>query len=111
MAWVNFSTLRSLSPAAFKLYVYFLDQLQTCNASTLTRPLADLGFESGLQAPNPYRTLRHGKDGQLRKALKELIDRGLIEKQGQRGRSPNTYRLLDLKADDNPTTLTAERRS
>lgn len=97
---MNFQRLRDLSPSAFKLYVYFLEKVRTTHRPVLKISLADLGFESGLQPSCPYPALRHGRDGQLRRALKELKDKGLIEKQGQRGRSPNTYRLV-----------TTERRS
>ena len=95
MACVTFQQLRHLSPSAFKLYLFFLDQVQTTNRPTLTISLANLGYESGLQAPCPYPALRHGRDGQVRNALIELIDIGLIEKRGQRGRAPNTYRVHD----------------
>ena len=95
MAYIDFSQWRDLSPAAFKLYVYFLHRVHTRNQAVFTLSLAQLGWESGLQAPGLYPSLRHGKDGQLRRALQELIDRGLIEKHGQRGKRPNTYRVLE----------------
>ena len=91
MPFVNFDPLKELSPAAFKLYVFFLHLMQKKNTSVFTIPLVDLGYDSGLQPPCPYKAFRHGNDGQLRKALQELIDSGLIEKQGQRGRAPNVY--------------------
>ena len=94
MPFVNFHLLRDLSPAAFKLCVYFLDQVQSKNASVFSIPLVELGFESGLQPPCWYPAFRHGKDRQLRNAIAELIDEGFIEKQGQRGRAPNTYTVL-----------------
>lgn len=110
MAWVQFSPLRHLSPSAFKLYVYFLDSVQAKNCPTLTIPLADLGYDSGLQAPHPYRALRHGKDGQLRRALDELIEGGWIEKQGRRGKAPNTYRVLPLSPELDLPPYTKETR-
>ncbi|MFQ5859390.1 MAG: hypothetical protein ACE5LU_27650 [Anaerolineae bacterium] len=94
MPVIDFEAIRDLKPPAFKLYVYFLDQFQTYHRPTLTIPLADLGYESGLQTPHPYRALRQGKDGTLRRALEELIQKGFLEKTGCRGRHPNTYRLL-----------------
>lgn len=91
MPFVNFHFLRDLSPPAFKLYVFFLHLVQTRKASAFSIPLVNLGYDSGLQPPCLYPAFRHGKDAQLRKALKELIDAGLIDKQGHRGRAPNAY--------------------
>lgn len=65
MPFVNFHPLQDLTPAAFKLYVYFLDQVQTRNTAVFAIPLVDLGYESGLQPPCPYPAFRHGKDGKL----------------------------------------------
>ena len=94
MPFVNFHLLRDLSPAAFKLCVYFLDQVQSKNAFVFSIPLVELGAESGLQPLCWHPAFRHGKDRQLRNAIAELIDKGFIEKQGQRGRAPNTYTVL-----------------
>ena len=94
MPFVNFYLLRDLSPAAFKLSVYFLDQVQSKNASAFSIPLVELGDDSGLQPPCWQKAFRHGKDRQLRNAIAELIDEGFIEKHGQRGRIPNTYTVL-----------------
>ena len=102
MACVHFPRLRALSPSAFKLYVFFLDRVQKRNNPTVRISLADLGYESGLQAPCPFPALRHGRDGQVRKALRELIDRGLIQKQGQRGKAPNTYQVMNAPEHDLP---------
>jgi len=102
MPFVHFHPLRTLSPAAFKLYVYFLDQVQSQNTSAFSVPLVQLGYESGLQPPCLYPTSRHGKDRQLRNALKELTDAGLIEQQGHRGRAPNTYTVLHHHRHTNP---------
>jgi len=94
MPFVTFHPLRNLSPAAFKLYVYFLDQVQARNTTAFSVPLVTLGYESGLQPECLYPAFAHGNDRQLRNALEELIDEGLIEKQGHRGRAPNTYTVL-----------------
>jgi hypothetical protein len=102
MPFVNFPLLQDLSPAAFKLYVYFLDQVQKTNTAHLARPMVALGYESGLQPPCPYKAFRHGKDRQLRNALNELIEKGLIEKQGQRGRAPNAYTVIEHQKHENP---------
>ena len=104
MPFVNFHPLRNLSPADFKLYVFFLHLVQTKNTSVFSIPLVDLVYDSGLQPPCQYPAFRHGKDGQLRKALKELIDSGLIEKHGQRGRAPNTYTVLGHHLHTNPSS-------
>jgi hypothetical protein len=95
MPYIDFTHLKTLTPQAFKLYACFLDMAENKNTTTLTLPLSDLGGSSGLQAYCPYPALRHGKDGQLRRAIAELITRGLIHKKGQRGRKPNTYTLLN----------------
>ena len=107
MPLVDYQALRHLSPQAFKLYTCFLPACacphadrhlaQTHQTKTLTLSLADLGSESGLQSYCQWPALRHGNDGQLRKALSELQNSGLIEKHGRRGRAPNTYHLLNLK--------------
>ena len=94
MPFVTFHPLRNLSPPAFKLYVYFLDQVQAKNTAAFSVPLVKLGYESGLQPECLYPAFAHGNDRQLRNALEELIDEGLIEKQGHRGRAPNTYIVL-----------------
>ncbi len=94
MPFVNFHLLQHLTPAAFKLSVYFLDQVQSKDASIFSIPLVKLGFESGLQPPCWHQAFRHGNDRQLRNAIAELIDEGFIEKHGQRGRRPNTYTVL-----------------
>jgi len=96
MLLVDFHALRHLSPQAFKLYACFLYLAQIKKSSTLTLSLADLGWESGLQTQCLYPALRHGNDGQLRRALAELLNSGLVEKQGRRGRAPNSYHLLNL---------------
>jgi len=101
MAYIDFPQQRQLSPAAFKLYAYFLHQVQRQNQTVFTLSLAKLGQESGLQAFR-WRTYPHGRDGQVRRALQELIDTGRIQKQGQRGRKPNTYRILDHPAHTPP---------
>ena len=93
MVQIDFSGLRDLSPSAFKLMVFFLDQVQTRQTSTFSLSLAELGYEAGLQPPVRYPALRKGRDSQVRHALQELIDRGLVEKQGQRGPVPNTYHV------------------
>ena len=103
MAYINFPQQRDLSPSAFKLYVFFLHQAQTRNQAVFTLSLAQLGWESGLQAFRPW-TYPHGRDGQVRRAVQELIDSGLIEKHGQRGRKPNTYRILDNPAHTPPAS-------
>jgi len=92
---IDFPKLKELSPQAFKLYAYFLHLSDIKNTNVFTLTLADLGEESGLQADQLYPALRHGRDGQLRRALSELIQKGLVDKQGGRGRAPNTYTLLD----------------
>jgi len=94
MPFVTFHPLRNLSPTAFKLYVYFLDLVQSKNISVFSVPMVKLGYESGLQPECFHPAFRHGNDRQLRNALEELIDQGLIEKQGHRGRAPNTYTVL-----------------
>ncbi len=94
MPSVNFHLLQHLTPTAFKLSVYFLDQVQSKDASIFSIPLVKLGFESGLQPPCWHQAFRHGNDRQLRNAIAELIDEGFIEKHGQRGRRPNTYTVL-----------------
>lgn len=101
MPFVNFHPLKELSPPAFKLYVFFLHLVQTHNSSVFAIPLVKLGYDSGLQPPCPYPAFRHGKDGQLRKALRELTDAGLIEKQGRRGRAPNVYTVRHPHAHTN----------
>ena len=102
MPFITFHHLRSLSPAAFKLYVYFLDRVQSKNTSAFSVPLVELGYESGLQPECFHPAFRHGNDRQLRNALEELIDEGLIEKQGHRGRAPNTYTVLEHHRHSNP---------
>ena len=97
MPFVDFHSLQHLSPQAFKLYTCFLHLAQTHQSETLTLSLADLGSESGLQSYCQWPALRHGNDGQLRRALTELLNSGLVEKQGRRGRKPNTYHLLNLQ--------------
>ena len=97
MTLIDYQALRHLSPQAFKLYTCFVHLAQTHRSETLTISLADLGWESGLQSYCQWPALRHGNDGQLRKALSELINSGLIQKHGRRGRAPNTYHLLNLK--------------
>ena len=96
MPFLDFHSLRHLSPQAFKLYACFLHLAQVRKTSTLTLSLADLGEKSGLQSPCFAPPLRHGNDGQLRRALTELLNAGLLEKQGRRGRKPNTYSLPHL---------------
>jgi len=93
--FVTFHPLRDLSPPAFKLYVYFLDRVQAKNTAVFSVPMVHLGYESGLQPECFHPAFRHGNDRQLRNALEELIDQGLIEKQGHRGRAPNTYTVLE----------------
>ena len=83
---VTFQQLRRLSPSAFKLYHFFLDRVQATHCASLPLSLAELGYQSGLQAPCLYPALRHGRDGQVRNALRELIDIGLIERNGLCGR-------------------------
>lgn len=96
MAFVTFHFLRELSPSAFKLYVYFLELVQSKHRCVFTLPMVKLGYEAGLQPDCLYPAFRHGKDARLRKALAELIEKGLIEKEGQRGRVSNTYTRLVL---------------
>ena len=95
MPFVTFHHLRNLSPPAFKLYVYFLHLVQAKDTSVFSVPMVHLGYESGLQPECFHPAFRHGNDRQLRNALEELIDQGLIEKQGHRGRVPNTYTVLE----------------
>jgi len=102
MPFVNFASLKHLSPKAFKLYVYFLHLVQAKNTDRFALPLVDLGYETELQPFYTYRPWRHGKDGQLRNALQELIDLDLIEKHGQRGRAPNTYIVKHHHLHTNP---------
>ena len=102
MPVVNFHSLKDLRPPAFKLYVFFLHLVQTQNTSVFAIPLVDLGEDSGLQPPCAYPAFRHGKDGQLRNALNELIDAGFIEKQGRRGRAPNVYTVRHYHLHTNP---------
>jgi len=94
MVQLDFARLRGLSPSAFKLYVYFLSQVEVRKTSTFTLSLAELGYEAGLQRPVRVPVLARGRDSQVRHALQELIERGLVEKEGQRGRVPNTYRVI-----------------
>lgn len=96
MPFLDFHALRHLSPQAFKLYACFLHLAQVRNTATLSLSLADLGQESGLASACLAPALRHGNDGQLRRALTELLHSDLLEKQGRRGRKPNTYHLLHL---------------
>lgn len=103
MAYVDFPQWCDLSPPAFKLYVYFLHRVQTRNQTVFALSLAQLGRESGLQAFRP-RAYPHGRDGQVRRALQELIDGELIEKHGQRGKKPNTYRVLEHPAHTPPSS-------
>ena len=102
MTSVNFPLLQHLSPPAFKFYVYFLGQVQKTNTAVLARPLVELGYQSGLQPPCRYPAFRHGQDRQLRNALNQLIEEGFIEKQGQRGRAPNTYTVIGHQKHQNP---------
>ena len=94
MPYIDFMHLKELTPQAFKLYICFLHLSETRETNTFTLPLSDLGYISGLQTSSSYWASPHGNDGQLRRALAELIKNGLVQKQGQRGRSPNTYTLL-----------------
>ena len=96
MPFLDYRALRHLSPQAFKLYACFLHLAQLRKTSTLSLSLVDLGEQSGLQTACLAPALRHGNDGQLRRALAELLHDGLLEKQGRRGRKPNTYHLLPL---------------
>ena len=102
MPFVNFRLLRHLSPPAFKLCVYFLDQVQSKNAAVFSIPLVELGDACGLQPPCWHPAFRHGKDRQLRNAIAELIDEDFIEKHGQRGRAPNTYTVLQHHLHEEP---------
>ncbi len=97
MAYVDFDRIQDLKPSAFKLYVYFLHCTQNTQNNTLTMTLADLGWHSGLQSQERWRLpgKQHGNDCHLRAALAELIQKGLIEKNGNRGRRPNTYCIVD----------------
>jgi hypothetical protein len=99
MVQVDFSRLRELTPTAFKLYVYFLSQVETKNTTMFTLSLADLGYQAGLQPPVPYPALAQGRDTQVRNALRELIARGLIEKDSAQGmgRVANTYHVKRVK--------------
>ena len=91
MVQLDFSELRDLSPSAFKLMVFFLDQVQTRQTSTFTLSLAELGYQAGLQAPVRFPALAQGRDTQVRNALRELIKRGLVVKESGQGRLANTY--------------------
>lgn len=104
MPILNFHLLRDLSPPAFKLYAYFLDQVQSQHTTCFTLPMVDLGQESGLQPPCLYPAFRHGKDRQLRNAIDELIQTGRLKKTGQRGRAPNTYTVLRSHLHADPHT-------
>ena len=77
MPYVDFPAIQALQPAAFKLYVYWLHRAEQTGTHTGSLSLA-----------------QHGIDGTVRRALAELITHGFLEKTGQRGRCPNTYRLL-----------------
>jgi hypothetical protein len=91
---MDFQRLKDLGPPAFKLYAYLIYRYEQ-GKDTLTIPLVDLGYESGLQPARDYRGERHGLDGQVRNALNELIERGLVELvERGRGRTPNTYRVI-----------------
>ena len=98
MPYVEFNSIEDLRPSAFKLYVFFLHRVQQTGSDTVEMSLADLAFWSGLQAQGTWRTpgQSHGRDGRIRLALAELVEKGLIEKRGSRGRRPNTYRILCL---------------
>ncbi len=73
------------------------DYTQNTQDNTLSMTLADLGWHSGLQSQERWRLpgKQHGNDGQLRSALEELIQKGLLEKNSNRGRRPNTYRIVN----------------
>lgn len=96
MPYIDFNTVRPLSPSACKLYLYFLHHQEQCATPTLTLSLAQLGAASGLQRHAPWKapSQYHGHDGRLRTALDELIDHGFLQKEAGRGRQPNTYSLL-----------------
>ena len=96
MPYVDFFAIQALKPAAFKLYVYWLHRAEQTGTHTGSLSLAQLGRESGLQVHPTWRypAAQHGMDGTVRRALAELITHGFLEKTGQRGRCPNTYRLL-----------------
>ena len=96
MILVDFAKLHDLKPVAFKLYVCMLDLAERTKTRDITMPLVDLGHESGLQPERKYRPERHGLDGQVRRALRELIEQGYIEKtETGRGRQSNTYHIMD----------------
>lgn len=96
MPYVDFPQLQTLTPAAFKLYVYCLYLAEQTGVHTWSLSLAQLGRESHLPAaiPRRYPSQQHGQDGTLRRALAELVVQGWLTKTGRRGRRPNTYRLL-----------------
>jgi hypothetical protein len=102
MPYMDFYLLQDLSPAAFKLYAYFLHLVQSKNVAAFSLALVKLGYDSGLQPSCPYPAFRHGKDRQLRNAIEELINKGWLEKCGQRGRAPNTYTVLKHHLHENP---------
>jgi hypothetical protein len=106
MPYVDFTQIQTLKPAAFKLYVYWLHRAEQAQTYTWSVSLAQLGQDSHLQVHPPWRypAQYHGQDGTLRSALKELIDQGFLEKTGQRGRRPNTYRLLKSPEKDSIPT-------
>ena len=96
MPYVDFTQIQTLPPAAFKLYVYWLHRAEKTGSQVCSISLAQLGQESHLQKHPSWRypAQYHGTDGTLRAALMELIAQGFLDKTGQRGRRPNTYRLL-----------------
>ena len=108
MPSMDFHLLQDLSPAAFKLYAYFLHLVQSRHSAVFSIPLIDLGYNSGLQPPCLYKAFRHGKDRQVRNAIEELIAKGWLEKCGQRGRAPNTYTVLKHHLHENPFVLDNE---
>ncbi len=115
MPYVDFPAIETLKPAAFKLYVYCLDRVQKTGTHTWSLSLAELGRESGLQVHPYWRypAAQHGVDGTVRRALAELITQGFLEKTGQRGRCPNTYRLVktpEQPLDKDTAQKRAERR-
>ena len=92
-------SLWDLKPGAFKLYMFLKQKAVETGKDIISMPLAQLGRESGLQSKSYRKTqnLQHGNDGQVRYALDELIEQGIVEKiSSGRGRKSTVIRLLRM---------------